>query len=402
MAAVAPAGSGRLRFRVERRDGLARLGRLSTPHGEIETPAFMPVGTLGAVKGMGHDRLLASGAQVLMTNLYHLLQRVGPERIAGLGGLHRFIGWDGPLAMDSGGYQVFSLAGLRRVTDGGVVFQSPHDGSRVELTPERVVEIQDLMGVDLAMVLDECPPWPVEHEAAAESLRRTTLWARRSLDRWRRGHAPDAGEDAGAPGVAAGPGAAGLFGIVQGSFFEDLRLRSVAELAALPFDGYAIGGVSVGEDRELGRQAVSWVAPALPEDRPRYLMGLGTPEDILHAVRLGVDLFDCVLPSRNARHGTLFTSTGMLRIKTARLYRDDPRPVDAACGCSLCSRHSRAFLHHLFRCGEITAKVLATEHNVRFFLDFMAGLRRAIASGGLSDPDGAGGRRGAATEAERR
>ena len=367
--AESSARSGRLRFRVERRSGLARLGRLTTPHGVVETPAFMPVGTLGAVKGMGHDRLLASGAQLLMTNLFHLLERVGAERIAGLGGLHDFIGWDGPLAMDSGGYQVFSLAGLRRVTDGGVMFRSPHDGSRVELTPERVVEVQDLMGVDLAMVLDECPPWPVEHEAAAESLRRTTLWARRSLDRWR----------------AAGPGAAGLFGIVQGSFFEDLRLRSVADLAALPFDGYAIGGVSVGEDRDLGRQTVSWVAPALPEDRPRYLMGLGTPEDILHAVGLGVDLFDCVLPSRNARHGTLFTSAGMVRIKTAR-YRDDPRPLDAACGCSLCSRHSRAFLHHLFRCGEITGKVLATEHNVRFFLDFIAGLRREIAAGRLAGP----------------
>ena len=367
--------SRRLRFRVDRRDGLARLGRLSTPHGEVETPAFMPVGTLGAVKGMGHDRLLASGAQILMTNLFHLLERVGAERIGALGGLHGFIGWDRPLAMDSGGYQVFSLAGLRRVSDGGVVFQSPHDGSRVELTPERVVEVQDLMGVDLAMVLDECPPWPVEREAAAESLRRTTLWARRSLDRW---------------GAGGGQGAAGLFGIVQGSFFEDLRRRSVADLTALPFDGYAIGGVSVGEDRELGRQAVSWVAPALPEDRPRYLMGLGTPEDILHAVGLGVDLFDCVLPSRNARHGTLFTSTGMVRIKTAR-YRDDPRPVDAACGCSLCRRHSRAFLHHLFRCGEITGKVLATEHNVRFFLDFMAGLRRAIAAGRLADVGADGG-----------
>lgn len=367
-------GYGRLRFHVERRNGLARLARLSTPHGEVETPAFMPVGTLGAVKGMGHDRLLASGAQILMTNLYHLLERVGADRVVRLGGLHGFIGWDGPLAMDSGGYQVFSLAGMRRLSDDGVVFRSPHDGSRVELTPERVVEVQDLMGVDLAMVLDECPPWPVGRKAAAEALRRTTLWARRSLDR--RG--------------TLGPGAAGLFGIVQGSFFEDLRLRGAADLAALPFDGYAIGGVSVGEDRELGRQAVSWTAPALPEDRPRYLMGLGTPEDILHAVRLGVDLFDCVLPSRNARHGTLFTSTGVLRIRTAR-YRDDARPVDAACACSLCRRHSRAFLHHLFRCGEITGKVLATEHNVRFFLDFMAGLRRAIAAGRLASPARANG-----------
>ncbi len=385
MTAETSGGSGRLRFRVERRDGLARLGRLSTPHGVVETPAFMPVGTLGAVKGMDHDRLLASGAQILMTNLYHLLQRVGAERIAGMGGLHRFIGWDGPLAMDSGGYQVFSLADLRRIGDSGVVFRSPHDGSLAELTPERVVEVQDLAGVDLAMVLDECPPWPVERGAAAEALRRTMLWARRSLDR--RG--------------AAGPGAAGLFGIVQGSFFEGLRLRSAADLAALPFDGYAIGGVSVGEDRELGRQAVSWVAPALPEDRPRYLMGLGMPGDILHAVGLGVDLFDCVLPSRNARHGTLFTSTGMLRIKTAR-HRDDPRPVDAACGCPLCRRYSRAFLHHLFRCGEITGKVLATEHNVRFFLDFMAGLRRAIAAGTLANPAADEKRTGDTPEAERR
>ena len=218
------------------------------------------------------------------------------------------------------------------------------------------------------MVLDECPPWPVDREAAAEALRRTNLWARRSLDRW---------------GAVGGSAAAGLFGIVQGSFFEDLRIAAAEDLAALPFDGYAIGGVSVGEARELGRRATSWVAPGLPEDRPRYLMGLGLPSDILHAVGLGVDLFDCVLPSRNARHGTLFSSTGIVRIKKAR-YREDPRPVDPACGCPVCRRHSRAFLHHLFRCGEITGKVLATEHNVSFYLDFMAGLRRAIAGGELA------------------
>ena len=366
-AAEAPAGAGRLRFRVERRDGLARLGRLTTPHGEVETPAFMPVGTLGAVKGLSQDVLEAAGARLLMTNLFHLLERVGAERITGLGGLHEFIGWDGPLAMDSGGYQVFSLAGLRRVDDLGVTFRSPHDGSTVELTPERVVEFQEQVGVDAAMVLDECPPWPVDREAAAEALRRTSLWARRSLDRW---------------GADKGPGAAGLFGIVQGSFFEDLRSAAAEDLAGLPFDGYAIGGVSVGEARELGRRATSWVAPGLPEDRPRYLMGLGLPSDILHAVALGVDLFDCVLPSRNARHGTLFSSTGIVRIKKAR-YREDPRPVDPACGCPVCRRHSRAFLHHLFRCSEITGKVLATEHNVSFYLDFMAGLRRAIAGGEL-------------------
>ena len=329
----------------------------------------MPVGTLGAVKGLSQDGLEAAGARILMTNLFHLLERVGAERIAGLGGLHRFVGWDGPLAMDSGGYQVFSLADLRRVDDRGVTFRSPHDGGTVELTPERVVDFQERVGVDAAMVLDECPPWPVEREEAAEALRRTNLWARRSLDR---------------RGAAAGAGAAGLFGIVQGSFFEDLRRRAAEDIAGLPFDGYAIGGVSVGEDRELGREAVSWVAAALPEDRPRYLMGLGTPEDILHAVRRGVDLFDCVLPSRNARHGTLFSSAGIVRIKKAR-YRDDPRPVDPACGCPVCRRHGRAFLHHLFRCGEITGKVLATEHNVRFYLDFMAGLRRAIADGALAE-----------------
>ncbi len=328
----------------------------------------MPVGTLGAVKGLSQEVLEAAGARLLMTNLFHLLERVGAERITGLGGLHEFIGWDGPLAMDSGGYQVFSLAGLRRVDDLGVTFRSPHDGGTVELTPERVVEFQEQVGVDAAMVLDECPPWPVDREAAAEALGRTNLWARRSLDRW---------------GAEGGPGTAGLFGIVQGSFFEDLRIAGAEDLAALPFDGYAIGGVSVGEARELGRLATSWVAPVLPEDRPRYLMGLGHPADILHAVGLGVDLFDCVLPSRNARHGTLFSSTGIVRIKKAR-YREDPRPVDPACGCPVCRRHSRAFLHHLFRCGEITGKVLATEHNVRFYLDFMSEVRRAVAGGELA------------------
>ena len=282
-------------FRVLETDGAARLGRLETPHGIVETPAFMPVGTLGAVKGMSHDRLLASGAQLLMTNLYHLLERAGFERLVRLGGLHEFIGWDHPVAMDSGGYQVFSLAGRRRTSDRGVTFKSPHDGSAVDLTPERVVDVQDGLGVDLALVLDECPPWPVERDAAAASLARTTLWARRSIERWER---------ASGPGRSAG---AGLFGIVQGSFFEDLRLRAAADLAALPFDGYAIGGVSVGEDRQLGRQATGWTAAALPVDRPRYLMGLGTPEDILWAVESGVDLFDCVLPSRerSPRHAVL-------------------------------------------------------------------------------------------------
>jgi queuine tRNA-ribosyltransferase len=346
------------------RDGAARRGRLATAHGAIETPAFMPVGTLGAVKGLGPEALEELGASVMLANLYHLALRPGIEAIAELGGLHQFTGWHRPLLTDSGGFQVWSLAGFRRLDDTGVTFRSHLDGESVRFTPEGVVAAQERIGVDLAMMLDECPPWPIERAAAAAALERTIGWARL--------------------GRAAWDGRGAFFGIVQGSTFEDLRQRAVEALLELEFDGYAIGGVSVGEPEADRRRIVEWTAPALPEDRPRYLMGVGTPVDLLHAVCEGVDLFDCVLPSRNARHGQLFTRDGLVRIKNAR-YRGDPAPLDDACGCPACRRVPRAFLHHLYRTGEITAAVLGTIHNLRFYLDFVGELREATASGALAD-----------------
>jgi queuine tRNA-ribosyltransferase len=359
-------------FAITATCGAARRGRLSTPHGTVETPAFMPVGTLGAVKGLGPGDLEAAGAGIMLANLYHLALRPGVEAVAALGGLHRFSGWRGPILTDSGGFQVFSLAALCRVDGDGVTFRSHLDGSSLRFTPEGVVGLQQALGVDIAMVLDECPPWPVSPEEADGSWRRTLGWAERSreaVERLRAGGSPWGGA---------------VFGIVQGSTCRELRERAAAELAGLGFDGHAIGGVSVGEPAALRREVVEWTAPALPADRPRYLMGVGTPEDIAHAVAQGVDLFDCVLPTRNARHGALFTRQGVLKIKQAR-YRDDPAPVDAGCACPCCRRVSRAFLHHLVRAGEITGAVLATAHNVRFYLDFMESLRQAIVSGTLTD-----------------
>lgn len=326
----------------------------------------MPVGTLGAVKGLVPQELEAAGAAVMLSNLYHLSLRPGVERIAELGGLHTFSGWRGPILTDSGGFQVWSLAALRKVDRDGVTFRSHLDGSPLRFTPESVVEDQRRLGVDVAMVLDECPPWPVTEALASDSLDRTLAWARRARSAW-----------------SGGPG--GLFGIVQGSTYRALRERGAAELAAMEFDGYAIGGVSVGEGVAERHQAVEWTAPALPDDKPRYLMGVGYPEDILHAVRQGVDLFDCVLPARNARHGVLFTRGGLLKIKNAR-FASDPRPLDAECSCPACTRISRAFLHHLIRSGELTGAVLATMHNVRYYLDFMGQLRQAIRSGTLGCP----------------
>ena len=352
------------RFELLSASGAARRGRLSTAHGEIETPAFMPVGTLGAVKGVSPMQLAEAGASVMLANLYHLSLRPGVEVIEELGGLHEFCGWDGPILTDSGGYQVFSLARLRSVDRDGVRFRSHVDGQLLELTPEKVVDLQRRLGVDLAMVLDECPPWPVDEAEAERSLDRTNHWARRSREAWR------------------GDGA--LLGIVQGSVYPRLRERAATELIALDFDGYAIGGVSVGEGQPHKRRVVELTAPSLPADKVRYLMGVGTPAELFHAVSHGVDLFDCVLPSRNARHGLLYTSQGPLRIKNAR-FRRDPGPVDEACGCPTCAQISRAFLHHLIRTGEITGRVLATLHNLRFYLDFMGHLRKAIASGHLED-----------------
>ena len=350
-----------LSFSVVARAGSARLGRLETPHGVIETPAFMPVGTLGAVKGLTPQALEEAGASVMLANLYHLSLRPGIARIAELGGIHSFSGWQGPILTDSGGFQVWSLAALRKVDRDGVTFRSHLDGSALRFTPESVVEDQRRLGVDIAMVLDECPPWPVTEDAARASLERTLGWARRARAAW-----------------SGGPG--GLFGIAQGSTHRALREEGAQALAGMEFDGYAIGGVSVGEGVEERRLAVEWTAPALPEGAPRYLMGVGYPEDIAHAVSQGVDLFDCVLPARNARHGVLFTREGLLKIKNAR-YASDPLPPDPDCSCPACSRISRAFLHHLVRSGELTGAVLATMHNIRYYLDFMGQLRQAIRSG---------------------
>jgi queuine tRNA-ribosyltransferase len=350
-------------FELLARQGHARRGRLSTEHGVVETPCFMPVGTLGAVKGLAPQQLEEAGAAVMLANLYHLALRPGIETIERLGGLHRFCGWSRTLVTDSGGFQVFSLSDRRAVDDEGVEFKSHLDGATMRLTPESVVEMQERIGVDLAMVLDECPPWPVTEAVAESALDRTLAWARRARERHR-------------------GGSAALFGIVQGSVYPRLRERAIEELRPLDFDGYAIGGVAVGEGPSASRDVVERFAASLPDDKPRYLMGLGTPADLLHGVRHGVDLFDCVLPARNARHGLLYTRTGLLRIRNSA-YREDERPLDPDCGCPACRRVSRALVHHLIRSGEITGQVLATLHNVRYFLDFMGKIRDAVVSGSL-------------------
>lgn len=353
-----------LEFEVLATCGAARRGRLQTPHGVVETPAFMPVGTLGAVKGITVRDLEDAGASVMLANLYHLTLRPGIDAIEALGGIHRFTGWQHPILTDSGGYQVFSLATLRKMDRDGVSFQSHVDGSPVRFTPESVVESQCRLGVDIAMVLDECPPWPISESEAAKSLDLTLHWAQRARRAW----------------PVDQPG--GLFGIAQGSVFPQLRQRAVERLRDLDFPGYAIGGVSVGEAGEYRRSVVEWTAPLLPAEKPRYLMGLGTPLDLLHGVQHGVDMFDCVMPARHARHGQLFTRDGVMKIKNAR-YKDDPRPIDGDRG-PLAKHYSRAFLHHLFRSKELTAGVLATLHNIRFYLDFMADLREAVALGKLA------------------
>ena len=356
-----------LSFEVLATAGAARRGRLTTAHGRIETPAFMPVATLGAIKGLGPRELEALGAQVQLCNLYHLALRPGVDTIAALGGLHAFTGWRGPILTDSGGFQVMSLAARRRVDERGVTFRSHVDGAELRFEPEGVVEMQERLGVDIAMALDECPPGPAEPGAVAAAAERTARWAGRAVAARHR------------------PEHTALFGIVQGGGEQTLRRASAAATVGLPFDGFAIGGVSVGEPEDLRRAVVEWTAPLLPAARPRYLMGVGTPEDLRHAVEAGVDLFDCVLPARNARHGYLFTRDGAVHIKNA-VHRDDAGPIDPTCSCPTCAQVSRAFLHHLFRCGEITAAVLATVHNLRHFLDFMAGLREAIASGSVHSP----------------
>jgi queuine tRNA-ribosyltransferase len=350
----------------------ARLGRLTTPHGVIDTPAFMPVGTAGTVKGLTQQALTELGVQILLGNTYHLYLRPGHERIRQLGGLHKFMSWPGAILTDSGGFQVFSLAELRKVTDEGVVFRSHLDGSEHFLSPEKSIEIQQALGSDIAMVFDECIEYPADHERAAGAMKRTTQWARRCRD-YAKAHA----------GVSTNPGQA-LFGIAQGGAHVDLRRESARQLVDLDFPGYAVGGIAVGEPHALSCEMTAVATEELPKDRPRYVMGVGFPEQLSDYVRCGVDMMDCVLPTRNARNGCLFTSAGRVNIRNA-VYADDPRPLDERCSCMVCRTYSRAYLRHLFQANEILASILNSHHNVAFFLDIMGKIRQAIAFGELAD-----------------
>lgn len=343
----------------------ARLGRLSTPHGEVATPAFMPVATQGTVKAMSPRELREVGAEIILSNAYHLYLRPGAELVGQMGGLHRFMGWDGPILTDSGGYQVFSLKDLCRVSEEGVHFRSHLDGSAHFLTPESVMQIQENLGVDVAMVLDECVPGPASYEEAARAVSRTTRWAERALAaKTRRNQA--------------------LFGIVQGGVYPELREQSARELLALHFPGYAVGGLSVGEAPALTLRLARLSVQFLPQDRPRYLMGVGTPEQLVRYVALGFDMFDCVLPTRNARNGALFTRWGKLNIRRAE-YATDLRPIDEECGCYTCQHFSRSYLRHLASAGEILSARLNTLHNLYFYQHMMRSMRQALAAGRFMD-----------------
>ena len=347
-------------FKVLKKDSVtqARLGRLVTAHGAVETPAFMPVGTQGSVKAVSPRELEETGCQMILANTYHLYLRPGVEVIRELGGLHRFMGWKRPILTDSGGFQLFSLGSLKKITEEGAHFQSHLDGSSHFFTPERVVEIQEELGADIAMVLDECIPYPESPGYVKASTERTLRWAERSLKARRRDDQA-------------------LFGIVQGGVDRELRRRSAGETAALPFDGFAVGGLGIGEDEKSFRAIGEFSAGLLPEDRPRYLMGIGRPEDLVFGVSRGYDLFDCVVPTRNARNGTLFTSRGKVSIKRSEFARD-PRPLDEACDCYGCRNFSRAYLRHLYLAGEILAAQLNTLHNLYFYHRLMERLRGAI------------------------
>jgi queuine tRNA-ribosyltransferase len=350
----------RFAFEILARDPrtAARRGRVTTPHGTVETPAFMPVGTAGSVKAMTPEEVAGLGFEMILANTYHLALRPGEEVVRKLGGLHRFMGWGGSILTDSGGFQVLSLSERRRIDDDKVVFRSHLDGSLLEMTPERSMSIQEALGSDIAMAFDDCPPLPSEPQRLREAVDRTTAWARRS-----RAAFPDDGR--------------ALFGIVQGGDDPRLREESAGAITAMGFDAYAIGGVSVGESAALSRGVVAATAPLLPVDRPRYLMGMGTPRDLVEMVALGIDLFDCVLPTRNARNGSLFTSAGTVQIKRAE-FKDDPRPLDESCACETCRRYSRAYLRHLFMAGEILGFRLNTLHNLHHYADLMRRVRAAI------------------------
>lgn len=353
-------------FDIHATQGNARTGVLHTAHGDVQTPAFMPVGTAATVKAMMPESVAATGAEILLGNTYHLMLRPTAERIARLGGLHKFMQWDKPILTDSGGFQVMSLSALRKITDEGVMFQSHIDGSRHMVSPERSMEIQHLLGSDITMIFDECTPFPATEKQAADSMRLSLKWAERSRNAFvkREGY--------------------GLFGIVQGSVYEQLRFESAEGLKSIGFDGYAVGGLAVGEGQELMFEVLDYTVPVLPKDKPRYLMGVGKPGDIIGAVKRGIDMFDCVIPTRSGRNGQAFVRGGTINIRNAK-YAEDTTPLDSNCACPACSRFSRAYLHHLVRAGEILGSMLMTWHNLHYYQDLMREIRQAIREGRLDE-----------------
>ena len=353
-------------FTLKKRDGAARLGVVHTRHGDIRTPAFMPVGTVGTVKGVYLEQVKEAGADIILGNTYHLMLRPGAEEVAALGGLHKFIGWEGPILTDSGGFQIMSLSKIRKITEQGATFQSHIDGRRHELTPERAMEIQALLGSDIQMQLDQCIEYPHTEKQADKAMRLSLRWAERS----RRAFAGLRGQ--------------GCFGIVQGGVNEAMRRESADGLRAIGFHGYAIGGLAVGEGQELMLRAIDFTTPHLPEDQPRYLMGVGTPDDILGAVARGVDMFDCVLPTRSGRHGQAFTRFGKINLRNAK-HANDPRPLDAEHPSPALSRYSRAYLHHLMRSGELLGMMILSWANLAYYQSLMQGMRVAIAEGRFAD-----------------
>ncbi|WP_374242958.1 tRNA guanosine(34) transglycosylase Tgt [Zoogloea sp.] len=356
-----------MKYELLATDGAARRGRLTLNHGTVDTPAFMPVGTYGSVKGISPQDLRDIGAQICLGNTFHLWLRPGLEVIEAFGGLHQFMAWDGPILTDSGGFQVFSLGALRKITEEGVRFSSPVNGDKLFLTPEESMRIQKVLNSDVVMIFDECTPYPASVPEAADSMRLSLRWARRSRDEFDRLENNNA-----------------LFGIVQGGMYENLRDESLAGLTDIGFHGYAIGGLSVGEPKEDMQRILHHTAPRLPVDKPRYLMGVGTPEDLVFSVQAGIDMFDCVMPTRNARNGWLFTRHGDVKIRNA-VHKKDTRPIDESCDCYTCRNFSRGYLHHLNRLNEILGARLATIHNLHYYQQLMRELRDAIASGTLGD-----------------
>ncbi len=356
------------KFEVITTDGFARRGQLHLPHGTVQTPVFMPCGTYGSVKGMTPESLKDVGTQILLGNTFHLMLRPTDEAINQLGGLHNFMHWDQPILTDSGGFQVFSLGELRKISEESVVFKSPINGDKVELSPERAIRVQRNLGSDIVMVLDECTPHPATHDQARSSMELSMRWAQRSKVEFQNigpnVHTPDAQ----------------LFGIVQGGMYDDLRKESLAQLVELGFDGYAIGGLSVGESKDDMQRVMQNLLPVMPDGSPRYLMGVGTPEDLVFGVGLGVDMFDCVMPTRNGRNGYLFTSKGMVKIRNAK-HKLDESPIDENCDCPACQNYSRAYLHHLDKCNEMLGAMLMTQHNLHYYHSLMAKLRHSIETG---------------------